>query len=116
MIYSIGSFDDACKYTKVLNVDVFNDICLNIAHLKEHYGKNFDYTKIGGYSVVVENADDLMEFKDIIDYESHLCEWADSLPDGMYVSALFVVNNDLSVRLYVPKAIAPKSVLDSLVF
>ena len=31
-----------------------------------------------------------------------------------YISALFVVNNDFSVSLYVPKSIAPKALLDEI--
>lgn len=115
MIYKIGSLDEAKEMSCILDSNVINDICLNISRLEYYYGEAFDYSLIGGVSVVIDNMDDLDTFKSILNFELHPCEWSQLIEDGNYISALFVLNNDYSVMLYLPKDIAPASILDVLV-
>ena len=50
----------------------------------------------------------------LFDYRNAVCEWATSIDDSGYISVLYLLNNDYSIMLYMPKAIAPKSILQEL--
>ena len=47
-------------------------------------------------------------------YRNAVCEWATSIDDSGYISVLYLLNNDYSIMLYMPKTIAPKSILNEL--
>ena len=110
MLYKLGSYDGVRKLLGVIDEKVINDICLGISRLECAYGENFDYDNIGGYSVFVETHDDLLLFKEIVDYDNHLCEWASIIEDSEYISSLFVLNNDFAIVLYLHISIAPESI------
>ena len=69
----------------------------------------------GGYSVVLETKEDLELFKQTINYDVHPCEWVveESMNCG-YLCALYLLNDDFSILLYLPKAIAPDTLLKDL--
>ena len=78
-------------------------------------GTDRDYTMVGGYSIVLENKDDLAEFKRIINYEEHPCEWAVRESRGCeYINALYIINDDFSIMVYMPIFIAPTAILNEL--
>lgn len=74
---------------------VYTDLYTGITVMDSEYGVERDYMKKGGYSLVLEAAGDLAEFKSIIDYEAHPCEWATKISrETGYLSALYLLNND----------------------
>ena len=82
------------------------------AVLDEAYGTNRNYLQSGGYSLLAENADDMVGIRKII-REDHPCEWADRL-DGDFLSALYLLNDDFSVVVFMPISIAPPTLLEEL--
>lgn len=78
------------------------------------YGKDRDPMQSGGYSLVAEASADLEEVKKIIDYDTHPCEWATRLGNSGYLSALYLLNDDYSIVLFMPISIAPEAILKDL--
>ena len=87
----------------------------SVAVLEAEYGADRDYLQVGGYSLLFDSADDLAQFKSIIDYDTHPCEWAlrESRNSG-YLSALYIMNNDFSIMVFMPLAVAPTAILADL--
>ena len=81
--------------------------------LDDIYGADRDYLQSGGYSLIAETADDLSGMREIIDFDTHPCEWVDRL-DAEYLSALYLLNDDFSVVVFMPIAIAPTALLSEL--
>ncbi len=85
------------------------------AALDIEYGAERNYLESGGYTLILEEAKDLTEFQKIINYETHPCEWAARIGEaGEYVSALYLLNDDFSVVVLLPSAIAPDAILNDL--
>ena len=112
MLYIIGNAYEIGKYSGIINERVLRDIGVSIKNLEYSYGMGFDYTKVGGYSVIVDSADDITAFSETLNIDLGRFEWIAPVEDSDYVTALFVVSNDFTVTLYLPKAIAPKCFLD----
>ena len=115
MLYRIGTKKELLTVEPTLPASVYTDLCTGICFLDYEYGEDRDYLQIGGYAVLVENKEDLAEFKHILDYERHPCEWVLRAGDHCgYISALYILNNDFSITLYLPLAIAPDAILHEL--
>ena len=83
--------------------------------LDAEYGEGRNYYVVGGYSIIAETREDVLQFKEIIDYDAHPCEWATKLgKDTGYVSALYLLNDDFVIVVYLPQAIAPEAILKDL--
>lgn len=115
MLYRIGSEREAAAMEGKLPAQVCKDLYAGVAILDSEYGADRNYLQEGGYSLIVETADDLAEFKQIIDYDDHPCEWAvkESRNCG-YLCALYIMNDDFSIMVYMPLAIAPDAILKDL--
>ena len=50
---------------------------------------------------------------EVIDLNTHPCEWADRLDDE-YLSALYLLNDDFSVVVFMPITVAPPALLKEL--
>jgi len=66
-----------------------------------------------GYSLIAETADDLASIREIIDFDTHPCEWADRL-DEEYLSALYLLNDEFSIVVFMPVTVAPPALLSEL--
>lgn len=112
MFYICETKKEAYSVGEHLPEEVLNELIIGSSVLDGEYGSERDYFKIGGYSAVVENEDDLDELKMIFNYEDYQCEWATVLGSSGYVSALYILDNDFSVMLFMPESIAPESILN----
>ena len=115
MLYRIGTEKDLATVKDKLPQQVYEDLTIGVVVLDSEYGENRDPFQEGGYSLIAEMADDLEELKAIVDYEHHPAEWVvrESRNCG-YLCCLFVMNNDFSIMLYLPEAIAPAAILRDL--
>lgn len=115
MLYRIGNEHEVAAMESKLPKQVYSDLYTGVVVLDSEYGADRDYLQEGGYSLIVETADDLAEFRRIIDYENHPCEWAarESRNCG-YICALYIMNDDFSIMVYMPLAIVPDAILKDL--
>ena len=113
MLYRIGTVKEIRALHGKFHEDVIEQLHYCTRTLDAAYGADRDYLQSGGYSLIAENADDLSGIRAIIDLNTHPCEWADRL-DGDYLSALYLLNDDFSVVVFMPVEIAPSTLLSEL--
>ena len=114
MLYRIGHKKDVyscgCKFHKRALSEIYTGLMI----LDEEYGYDRDWENSGGYSILAETAEDVAAIKQYIDYDKHAPEWVTSISYTKIISALFILNNDYSIMVYMPQAVAPQSLLNEL--
>ena len=113
MLYRLVNTRDVYDCADKFHGDVFTELLRGTVFLDSDYGENRNLDE-GGYSVVIDSEDDLAHLKQIINYDSHPCEWATTIGSSGYISVLFIMNNDFSLMVFMPKSIAPQSILTEL--
>lgn len=106
MLYRIGTMDELSKMATKLPEAVMADLIRSTTALDREYGAGRDYLTSGGYSLIVETEDDLAQLRQIIDYDTHPCEWVTEIEGSGYMSVLYLLNNDYSIAVYTTDAIA----------
>jgi len=113
MLYRIGTVKEIRPLYRKFHEDVIEQLHYCTRTLDAAYGAERDYLQSGGYSLIAETADDLSGMREIIDFDTHPCEWADRL-DGDFLSALYLLNDDFSIVVFMPISIAPPTLLSEL--
>ena len=113
MLYRIGTVKEIVPIKNKFTEDVINQLYYCTKTLDDAYGVGRDYLQSGGYSLIAETADDLSAIQKLINLDEHPCEWADRL-DGDYLSALYLMNDDFSIVVFMPIAIAPPTLQSEL--
>lgn len=111
MLFIIGNQAELFQVSELLPQDVYLKIFEDITIMDAAYGDDRDYLCSGGYSLVLQNEQDLNTVLEFFNYREYPYEWADMVTND-YVSAVFVFNNDFSVTLYMPLSICPKDFID----
>ena len=115
MLYMVGTLSETDVLETRLPEAVFDELLRGIAVLDSEYGIDRDYRLYGGYSLVAEIAEDVQKAGEYIDFTAHPCEWVRRIgEDGDYLCALYVLNNDFSIMLYLPAAVAPAMILEEV--
>ena len=115
MIYRIGTEKDFPILANKLPERVLTEILRGVVILDSEYGADRDYLQEGGYSLVVESAEDIPQLQQIVNFNTHPCEWATRIGrDTRYLAVLYVLNDDYSIMVYMPVAIAPEAILKDL--
>lgn len=114
MLYRIGHKKDVyscgCKFHRRALQEVYTGLMI----LDEEYGYDRNWENLGGYSMLAETAEDVAAIKAYVDFDKHPPEWVTSISYTKIISALFIVNNDYSIMVYMPQSIAPQSLLSEL--
>lgn len=114
MLYRIGHKKDVyscgCKFPKRALQEVYAGLLI----LDEEYGYDRNWELEGGYSILVELPEDLEAVKTYVDWDRHPPEWVTRISYTKIISALFIMNNDFSIMVYMPQEIAPQTLLDEL--
>ena len=113
MLYRIGTVKEIRSLRNKFPLEVIGQLFVCTVILDDAYGEDRDYLQSGGYSLIAETTDDLSGIREIIDLDEHPCEWADRLA-GDYLSALYLLNDDFSVVVFMPIAIAPPALRKEL--
>ena len=74
--------------------------------LDAEYGTNRNYRESGGFSLIAETREDLPALNEIINTNIHAPEWATHIGKTGFVSALYIMNDDFSIMVYLPEKIA----------
>ena len=114
MLYTIGTANELSLLPSHLPEELRTEILTGLVVLDAEYGESRNYLESGGYSVIAETVEDIPGLKCIIDYEEHPCEWATKIGKTGFVSALYILNNDFSIMVYLPQAIAPTAISNEL--
>ena len=115
MLYRVGTTKELPMIRSHLPESVYEEVLCGVAILDCEYGADRNYLLSGGYSLIAQTKDDLLMVKKTIDYDAHCCEWATTIgKDTGYISALYIINDDFSIVIYMPKSIAPDIILTEL--
>lgn len=114
MLYVVGLQKEVTVLVGKLPSPVVKELLRYTGITEKMYGKDCNYWEYGGFVVVADKQEDLHKVKGFIDYEQHLCEWANSLDGCDYVSALYLINNEFTILLVLPKYLAHESILAEL--
>ena len=112
MLYRIGTLAEMKSLRHAFPPMVLGQLYLCTSVLDEAYGESRNYLESGGFSLLLETKVDLAAARAILNFERYPCEWADRLGD--YLSALYLLNDDYSVVVFMPLAIAPETLLQEL--
>ena len=114
MLYRIGHkkqvYSCGCKFHSRALQEVYTGLMI----LDETYGYDRNWEKTGGYSILVDSAEDVEAIKAYVDFDHHPPEWVTSISYTKIISALFIMNNDFSIMVYMPQEIAPQALLTEL--
>ena len=114
MIYRIGTADEITSIKSLFPERVIEELLTGAIVRDAEYGNNRDYTETGGYSILVETREDIQKLKDIVDYETHPCEWATRIGSTGYIYALYILNDDFTIDVFMPLSIAPEVIINDL--
>lgn len=113
MLYRIGTGREIAALQGTFSPAVIAHLQYCIDILDDAYGVDRDYLQYGGYSLLAETSDDIPGIREILDLDKHPCEWVKRL-DGEYLSALYLLNDDYAVVVFLPVALAPLTLLNEL--
>lgn len=114
MLYYIGTAKEVSMLEGHLPHQLIGEICRGVVVLDAEYGEDRDYFQQGGFSLIAETADDLQRAEERFSPDQHLCEWATKIGNTGFASALYILNNEFTVMLYLPIAIANTDILENL--
>ena len=106
-MHVIKTTAEAWQLTDEVPEEVLTELIRGAAVLEAEYGDS----GAGGYAIVMQSDADMEEAKDLLDYSTMICEWATRLGDSGYLSALYILDNEFSVVLYMPISLAPDNIL-----
>ena len=114
LLYRVGFTRELVSLPLELPESLRQEIFMGLVVLDCEYGEDRDYLESGGYSVIAETVEDVQALKGIVDYDVHPPEWATRIGNTGYASALFIMNDDFSLMVYLPEAVAPKAIKEEL--
>ena len=114
MLYRFSTTRDIHESVSRFPAEVVTALLTSTAAIECEYASDLDYRETGGYSIVVETTEDLSTLREIVNIDTHPCEWATRLGASGFVSALYVINNDFTIMLCIPEPLAPPIITDEL--
>ena len=114
MLYTLGTAHELTLLPYHLPEELATEVLTGLVVLDAEYGESRNYFESGGYSVIAETIEDIPGLKAIIDFDKHPCEWATRIGRTGYISALYILNNDFSILVYLPLTISPTAIINEL--
>ena len=85
---------------------LLREVFTGLVVLDAEYGSDRNYRESGGFSLIAETREDLPTLNEIINTNIHAPEWATHIGKTDFVSALYIMNDDFSIMVYLPEKIA----------
>lgn len=115
MFHIIETKEKLSAMKKAIPSAIHTELLALVMRLDAEYGADRDPLDEGGYAIVITDADDLVALRSIIDIDNHPCEWAQRTgKDGAFCYALYLLNDDFGITVYMPTVIAPQTILSDL--
>lgn len=115
MLHIIETKEKLFTVAKAVPTSIHTELLSLVMRLDAEYGADRDPLDEGGYAVVITDADDLAALRTIIDFDRHPCEWAQRIGEGgEFCYALYLLNDDFGITVYMPTVIAPQTILSDL--
>ena len=114
MYCCLGTTRECASLYGYLPQSVIGEVLRGLSVLEAEYGTERNYFETGGYSLVADSEDDLYWARKVFDDRRHHCEWATSLGNSGFCSALYLLSNEFSIMLYIPVRLANNDILENL--
>ena len=114
MLYRIGTTAEIPSLPSHFPEKLITEVFQGLVVLDCEYGENRNYLESGGYSVILETADDIQEFATTLDIVTRPPEWSTWIDNTGYISALYIINNDFSIMVYMKSEIMPQIIRKEL--
>ena len=114
MLYRIGTTGEVPSFPSHFPEKLITEVFQGLVVLDCEYGEDRDYLESGGYSVILETEDDIQEFVTTLDVVNRPPEWATWIDNTGYISALYILNDDFSIMVYMKSEIMPQIIRKEL--
>ena len=113
-MYVIGTLKEAQKIKGVFPDVLFEAVCKDCEILDAEYGDDRNYYVRGGFAVIIDDNEDFLNLKNLIDFNIDMYELFNVIDSASYVSSVYVINDDFAISLFMPESIAPDSILNAI--
>ena len=115
MLYKVGTVREIASLVRIFPEPVIRKLHYCTSVLDLEYGAERNYLEHGGYSLLAETKEDVCKIRELIDLDNHACEWADIVEGKCgFLSALYLLNDDFSIVVFMPLALAPENIKNEL--
>ena len=106
MLFTLGTAKEVAHLPSRLPEELVTEVLAGLVVLDCEYGDDRNYLESGGYSLIAENYEDLPALNEIINTNVHYPEWATRIGRTGFISALYIMNDDFSIMVYLLEKIA----------
>lgn len=114
MYYCLGTTAECTELEGKIPTKVLGEVVRGLAVLESDYGTDRNIFESGGYFLIADTHADLEQGRKLFDDRKHSCEWATTLGESGFCSALYLLTDDFSVMLYIPIKLANPDILENL--
>lgn len=114
MLYTIGTTAEVSTLPSHFPEKLVTEVFQGLVILDAEYGSDRNYLESGGYSIIAETTDDIRKFSHALNIETREPEWATWIGNTGFISALYIMNDDFSIMVYIPAAIMPEIIRKEL--
>ena len=107
LLYRIGTTAEIPSLPSHFPEKLITEVFQGLVVLDCEYGEDRNYLESGGYSVILETEDDIQQLAKTLDIATRLPEWATWIDNTGYISALYIINDDFSIMVYLKSEIIP---------
>lgn len=114
MLYRIGTTAEIPSLPSHFPEKLITEVFQGLVVLDCEYGKDRNYLESGGYSVILETEDDIQMLAKTLDIVTKPPEWCTWIDTTGYISALYILNDDFSIMVYMESEIMPEIIRKEL--
>ena len=114
MLYTIGTTAKIPTLPSHLPEKLATEVFQGLVILDAEYGSDRNYLESGGYTIIAETSDDIRKFSHTLNIETRDPEWATWIGNTGFISALYIMNDDFSIMVYIPAPIMPEIIRKEL--
>jgi hypothetical protein len=105
LLYRIGTTAEIPSLPSHFPEKLITEVFQGLVVLDCEYGENRNYLESGGYSVILETDDDIQQLTKTLNIATRPPEWATWIDNTGYISALYILNDDFSIMVYMKSEI-----------
>ena len=118
ILYKVGTIKEVEAIKGKIQKELYQSVLAIIKTLDDNYGSERDVDGgDGGFVLIAENVQDLTTLTTWhirLDMPAHDGLNIVRCKTGDYINALFLMNNEFGINVFLPKSIAPQILLDDL--
>ena len=110
----VGTLNEVQKLKGMFLDSLLGAVSKDCEILDAEYGNDRDYFTSGGFAIIIETTEDFVKLKKLVDFDVDMYEFVNVIIGTVYLSAVYVINDDFAISVFMPLALAPKSIIQSI--